>query len=93
MKMVRRARPPHKIREKEKIHKHDLGNPEKKQTLSENEGGFLSLTSFMWGVTANVISQGQWLKKKKSQREPASCREQKSFTHSPACKHYSKRQK
>lgn len=47
MKMVRRTRPPHKIREKEKIHKHDLGNPEKKQILPENEGGFLSLTSFM----------------------------------------------
>ena len=47
MKMVRRTRPPHKIREKEKIHKYDLGNPEKKQILPENEGGFLSLTSFM----------------------------------------------
>ena len=46
MKMVRRARPPQKIREEEKIHKHDLGNPERKQTLPENEGGFLSLISF-----------------------------------------------
>lgn len=45
-KMVRRARPPQKIREEEKIHKHDLGKPERKQTLQENEGGFLSLTSF-----------------------------------------------
>lgn len=47
MKMGRRARPPHKIREEEKIHKHDLGNPEKKQMLLEKEGGFLPLTSFM----------------------------------------------
>ena len=42
MKMGRRARPPHKIREEEKIHKHDLGNPEKKQTLLEKFRGRLS---------------------------------------------------
>lgn len=47
MKMVRRAKPPEKIREEEKIHKHDLGNPERKQALPEGEGVFLSLTSFM----------------------------------------------
>ena len=47
MKTVRRARPPQKIREAEKIHKHDLGNPERKQTLPEKEAGFLSSTSFM----------------------------------------------
>lgn len=40
-KTGRRARPQQKIREEEKIHNHDLGDPERKWTLLGNEGDFL----------------------------------------------------